>query len=50
MGNGMGNGIGRGGGRGIRVAVAWGQPEAQEVEPALKLLDRVLRILWRLTH
>jgi hypothetical protein len=32
------------------VAVAWGQLEAREVEPALKLLDRVLRILWKLTH
>jgi len=35
---------------GLRVAVAWGHLEAREVEPALKLLDRVLRILWRLTH
>ena len=35
---------------GLRVAVAWGQLEAREVEPALELLDRVLRIIWRLTH
>jgi len=34
----------------LRVAVAWGHLETPEVEPALKLLDRVLRILRRLTH
>jgi four helix bundle protein len=35
---------------GLRVAVAWGQLELREVQPALELLDRVLRMLWRLTR
>lgn len=35
---------------GLRVAVVWGQLDHSEVQPALKLLDRVLGILWRLTH
>ena len=34
----------------LRVAVAWGDLEQSEVSEALQLLDRVLAMLWRLTH
>ena len=32
------------------VAVAWGDIEQAAVEPALALVDRILAMLWRLTH
>ena len=35
---------------GLRVAVAWGHLEQREIEESLQLLDRILRILWRLTN
>ena len=34
----------------LDVADAWGYVEPEEIEPALALLDRVLAMLWRLTH
>jgi four helix bundle protein len=34
----------------LRVAVAWGDLTAAEVAEALLLLDRLLAMLWRLTH
>ena len=34
----------------LRVAVAWGDIDSSEVSDALQLLDRVLAMLWRLTH
>ena len=34
----------------LRVAVAWGEIDSSEVSDALQLLDRVLAMLWRLTH
>ena len=34
----------------LRVAKAWGWVEAHEIEPALKGLDRELRLLWGLTR
>jgi four helix bundle protein len=34
----------------LRVAVAWGDLTAAEVSEALLLLDRLLAMLWRLTH
>ena len=34
----------------LRVALAWGWVEGGEVEPAFKLLDRELGLLWGLTH
>jgi hypothetical protein len=32
------------------VAVAWGKLQQSEVDEALRLLDRVLAMTWRLTH
>jgi four helix bundle protein len=34
----------------LRVAVAWGDVEDRDVAGALELLDRVLAMLWRMTH
>jgi four helix bundle protein len=34
----------------LLVARAWGDLEARDVEEALLLLDRLLAMLWRLTH
>ena len=34
----------------LRAAEAWGDLEAPAVAPTLALLDRVLAMLWRLTH
>ena len=34
----------------LRVAEAWGYVQAAEVQPALKLIDRELRLLWGLTR
>jgi four helix bundle protein len=34
----------------LRVAIAWGDLEDQQVSEALELLDRVLAMLWRLTR
>jgi hypothetical protein len=34
----------------LRVAVAWGKLQQSEVDEALRLLDRVLAMTWRLTH
>ena len=34
----------------LRVALAWGYIEEATVAEALRLLDRVLAMLWRLTH
>ena len=34
----------------LRVAVAWGDVEDRDVARALELLDRVLAMLWRMTH
>ncbi len=34
----------------LRVAVAWTYLAPAEASSALELLDRVVRILWRLTH
>jgi four helix bundle protein len=34
----------------LRVAVAWGDLSAAEVSEAFLLLDRLLAMLWRLTH
>lgn len=34
----------------LRVAEAWGHLEPAAIEPALSLCDRVLAMLWRLTH
>ena len=34
----------------LRVAVAWGWVQPCDVEAALALIDRELRILWGLTH
>ena len=35
---------------GLRVAVAWGDLEAAEVQAALELGRRVGAMLWRMTH
>lgn len=35
---------------GIRAACAWGYVGAPMVEPGLAELDRVIAILWKLTH
>ncbi len=35
---------------GLRVALAWGDLEAAEVQPALDLGRRVGAMLWRMTH
>ena len=34
----------------LRVAEAWGHVDADLIAPALALCDRVLAMLWRLTH
>ena len=34
----------------LSVALAWGDISAEMIQPALALLDRVLAMLWRLTH
>lgn len=34
----------------LRVAVAWSYCSDKDAEPALALLDRIVAILWRLTH
>lgn len=34
----------------LELATAWGYLEAQALEPARRLLDRELAMLWRLTH
>jgi hypothetical protein len=34
----------------LQVAVAWGKLQQSEVDEALRLLDRVLAMTWRLTH
>jgi four helix bundle protein len=34
----------------LRVAVAWGDVRASEVEDALRKLDRLLGLLWGLTR
>jgi hypothetical protein len=34
----------------LRVAVAWGDLDEPDAAEALGLLDRVLAMLWRLTH
>ncbi len=35
---------------GLRVALAWGDLEAAEVQPALDFGRRVGAMLWRMTH
>jgi four helix bundle protein len=34
----------------LRTAVAWGDLAEPEVAPALALCDRIVAMLWRLTH
>jgi len=34
----------------LRVAIAWGWLEQDDVSEALALVDRVLAMLWKLTH
>ena len=34
----------------VRVALAWGWIETQDVEGPLALIDRQVAVLWRLTH
>jgi four helix bundle protein len=34
----------------LRVAVAWGDLDLGELAEALRLLDRLLAMTWRLTH
>jgi len=34
----------------LRVAVTWGELSEVEVREALKILDRIFGICWRLTH
>jgi four helix bundle protein len=34
----------------LAVATAWGDLDGTAALPALELLDRILAILWRLTH
>ena len=34
----------------LRVALAWGDVEESEVSGTFELLDRVLAMLWRMTH
>lgn len=34
----------------LRVAEAWGHVDSRAIAPALALCDRVLAMLWRLTH
>jgi four helix bundle protein len=35
---------------GLHTAVAWGDLDAASIEPSLLLLDRVIAMLWKLTH
>ncbi len=35
---------------GLRVALMWGYVSSGEVAESLQLLDRVVAMLWRLTH
>ena len=35
---------------GLRVAEAWGHLDTASTAPALALCDRILAMLWRLTH
>jgi len=35
---------------GLRVAEAWGHVSPDAIAPALRSCDRVLAMLWRLTH
>jgi hypothetical protein len=34
----------------LRIAVAWSYCGEKDAEPAIALLDRIVAILWRLTH
>jgi four helix bundle protein len=34
----------------LRLAAAWGDLRQEAIEPALRLVDRILAMLWRLTH
>ena len=34
----------------LRIAKAWGYLGADEIEPALQRIDRVLAMLWRMSH
>jgi len=34
----------------LRVARAWGHVKASDLAPVLELSDRILAMLWRLTH
>jgi four helix bundle protein len=34
----------------LRVAEAWGHVDTTSIAPALNLCDRILAMLWRLTH
>jgi len=34
----------------LRLAVAWSYCSAKDAEAPLALLDRIVAILWRLTH
>ena len=34
----------------LRVAEAWGHLDPTSIAPALSLCDRILAMLWRLTH
>ena len=34
----------------LRIAIAWGYVASAEIDPALQRIDRVLAMLWRMTH
>jgi four helix bundle protein len=34
----------------LRLAAAWGDLRQEAIEPGLRLLDRIIAMLWRLTH
>jgi four helix bundle protein len=34
----------------LRLAATWGDLRQEAIEPALRLVDRILSRLWRLTH
>jgi four helix bundle protein len=34
----------------LRLAAAWGDLRPEALRPALELLERILAMLWRLTH
>ena len=34
----------------LRVALAWGWVDAEQISDALALIDRELALLWRLAH